>query len=330
MSSTKSKDLILSVCLSTYNQPDSVDRFLKDFSEESLEGAEILIKDDSPNDDTKKIVEKHSSDFPAPIKYFKGEKVAKGGYDIALLFLTKEAQGRYVWWFGDDVIKRGVVKRIIDFVNNHPDISFLWLNSQDIENENSVSMRFGGDKFFKDHNEVFATNVGLLGFPTATILKREKALMNIDGADKFIGTTLTGYYLVLSVLTQDGKFCFLEDPAFFSNPKPSGEVRWYDSFQVHAVNYYVIAQEFKDKFDRRALRKGLADQYGRIWRAVVVERAMGLTTGFGSKSPKVLKMAKLYWSYPEFYIALLLFLTPRPILKIFYKLYRFLFRRGGK
>ena len=317
-----SRELELSICLPTYNQPKSVARFLESLKSEIVDGMEVLIRDDSANDDTKKIVEEYKRSFSILIRYFKGEKVAKGGYDIALLSLTKEAQGRYVWWFGDDVIKPGAVKRIIDLVTKFPDISFLWLNSQNIEDEKYISPRSSASKFFKDHNEVFATNVGLLGFPTATILKRENALKNINKAEKFIGTTLTGYFLVLDVLTQNGKFYFLEDPSFLSNPKPAGEVRWYDSFQVHAINYYVIAQSFKNKFDRRAFRKGLADQFGRIWRAVVVERAMGLTTGFGSKTPKILPMTKLYWSYPEYWIALPLFLIPRPTLKWCYRLYK--------
>ncbi len=142
-------------------------------------------------------------------------------------------------------------------------------------------------------------------------------------AQKFIGTTLTGFYLVLHVISQKNKeFIFLQKPCLLSNPKPPGEVRWYDSFQVHGINYFIIAQDFKDEFDRNSLRKGLADQFGRIWRAVIVERALGLKTGFAAPSPKIMKMARLYWSYPEFYVALPLMLVPWPILRAGYVLYK--------
>jgi hypothetical protein len=133
--------------------------------------------------------------------------------------------------------------------------------------------------------------------------------------------------LVLYVLSQGGKFYFLQKPYILSAPKPSGESRWYDSFQVHGINYFVIAQAFKDTFDRRALRKGLTDQFRRIWKAVVVERAKGFTTGFGSKSPKLKKAFVLYWSFPEFWIALPFLLMPRFMARGCYKAYKFLFSR---
>ncbi len=150
-------------------------------------------------------------------------------------------------------------------------------------------------------------------------------------AQKFIGTTLTGYYLVLHVISQKNKeFVFLQETCILSNTKPPGEVRWYDSFQVHGINYFIVAQEFKDKFDRNSLRKGLADQFGRIWRAVIVERALGLKTGFASPSPKIINMSRLYWSYPEFYIALPLMLLPRPVLRVSYALLKKTRKLRGK
>jgi hypothetical protein len=74
----------------------------------------------------------------------------------------------------------------------------------------------------------------------------------------------------------------------------------------------------------------LANKFGRAWRAVIVERALGFHTGFASPSPKIKKMAKLYWSYPEFYIALPLMLMPRPILRMFYVLYKGIIRLRGR
>ena len=313
---------ILSICILTYNQPESVEAFFNSVSTQLTNEIEILIRDDSTNDDTELVVKRHIAKMTVPVNYFKGVKAKVGGYDKALLFLTAKASGEFLWWYGDDVLAQGAIQRILSAISAKTNLSFIWLNSRDINNPDDQGLNLGGDKYFSDGSEVFLINVGLLGFPSATLLKREDALMGFDAAKKFIGTTLTGYYLVLHVLSQRNKeFMFLQTPCLLSNPKPPGEARWYDSFQVHGINYFVIAQEFKDKFEPKALRKGLAYLYGRIWRAVIVERALGLETGFASRSPKIIKMAKLYWSYPEFYIALPLMVMPRLILRMFYALH---------
>jgi hypothetical protein len=284
---------------------------------------EILIRDDSPNTDTELVVKRYSPELSVPVHYYRGEKPKSGGYDQALLFLTAKAKGKYLWWYGDDVLAPDAVQKILSLISKRPNLSFIWLNSCDINNTHDQALSLGGDKYFRDGSEVFSTNVGLLGFPSATLLKREEAMTGFEAAKKFIGTTLTGFYLVMHVISQkDKEFVFLQEPCLFSNPKPLGEVRWYDSFQVHAINYFVVAQEFKHKLERRSFRKGLADQYGRIWRAVIVERAMGFETGFASRKINIGEMVRLYWGYPEFYIALPLMLTPRSILHLFYRLYK--------
>lgn len=318
-----SKNPLLSICIPTYNQPNSVRDFFRSISTQLSSDLEIIIRDDSSNDETRVVVEEYASRLPIPIRYFKGEKSSVGGYDKALLFLTKEARGEYLWWYGDDVMAPDAISRIVSLVRAHPSLSFVWLNARDINNEKDPGFDLGGDRFFKDENEIFATNVGLLGFPSATLLKRRHALEGVRGAERFIGTTLTGYYLVLYVITSGGKSYFIQKPCLFSNPKPPGEVRWYDSFLVHGVNYNLIAHAFRAKFERKSFRRGLSDQFGRVWRAVVVERALGLNTGFAAPTPKVVLMTKLYWSYPEFWVALPLFLMPRFILRFSYKLLKF-------
>lgn len=318
-----SESPILSICIPTYNQPKSVEAFFNCISSQLTKEIEILIRDDSPNSDTELVVRRYAPELPVPIHYYRGEKPKVGGYDEALLFLTAKAKGKFLWWYGDDVLAPDAVQRILALVSAKPNLSFVWLNSHDINNPSDQALSLEGDKYFRNGSEVFSTNVGLLGFPSATLLRREEALTGFEAAKKFIGTTLTGFYLVLHVISQKDKdLVFLQDPCLFSNPKPLGEVRWYDSFQVHAINYFVIAHEFKHKFEHKAFRKGLSDQYGRIWRAVIVERAQGFETGFASRKINLAKMTRLYWSYPELYIAILLMLTPRPVLRLFYTLYK--------
>lgn len=313
----------VSLCLITYNQPDSVARFLESVSKQAEEGVEVLVRDDSPNTQTQEIVESYATRFPVPIRYFKGEKSPAGGYDKALLFLTEWAEGEYIWWYGDDVLAEGAIERVLHVLDSPEKFALAWLNARDIYDPDDKGFDLGGDRIFESPGDVFRINVGLLGFPSSTILRRELIEDKIKNAHKFIGTTLTGFFLVLSAITAErAKSIYIQQPCLLSNPKPAGEVRWYDSFEVHGINYTLISLDFADKIDRKSYRKGIADQYRRIWRAVVYERAIGLETGFATRTSKLARMASLYWTYPDFYVAFPMMLMPRPLLRIAYRIYK--------
>ena len=321
----KTSNLILSICLATYNQPDKVKRFFESIipqlNSEINQQIEIVVRDDSANSETENLIKNYFKKTPVSIRYFKGKKE---GLDTAIIFLTQEAKGDYVWWFGDDVLAEGAISHILKLVKKFPQIFFIWVNSCDINHKNDTAFKLEENKFFDNRNQLLEKDVGLLGFISATIFKREKALSGIKKSKKYIGSAFVNLYLILHVLSQDGKFYFLNTPYVISEPKLSGEQRWYDPFQVFGINLYKIVYEFKNKFNEQSIRKALADNFRKAWRAVVVERAMGFITGFGSKTPKIKQMFKYYWSYPEFYIALPLFLMPRFILRIFYKIYKFI------
>lgn len=312
-----------SLCVITYNQPDSIERFFQTLIPQMDPRLEVLIRDDSPDDATEKVVNKYKPQVNGEVRYFRGEKSKVGGYDKALLFVSQQAKGKFLWWYGDDELGPGVVQTVIKNIESRLKMSFLWLNARDINIPSDRGLDLGGDKVFTDGSEVFSINIGLLGFPSITLLKRDEAVRHIPEVEKFIGTTLTGYAMLLHVLSQQGKeFVFLQGPDILSTPKPPGEKRWYDSWIVHGVNYATIALDFKKVFKCSDYRKGIGDQFSRVWRAIIVERALGYETGFATRSPKIAAMTKLYWSYPEYYLALPLMLMPRFLIKWMYKIYK--------
>ena len=313
----------VSLCLITFNQPDSVACFLESISAYKYGSIEVLIRDDSTNDETFDTVDSYKSSCSVPIHYFRGKKSSSGGYDNALLFLTERAQGEYIWWYGDDVLVEDAISRVLSVLDGPQKFALVWINARNIDDSSDRGLDLGGDKIFEAPGAIFETNVGLLGFPSATIIRRDLISEKIKEAQKFIGTTLTGFYLVMSAITTPGaKSIYIQEPCLLSKPKPTGEVRWYDSFQVHGINYARISLDFRNAIDRKSYRKGIAEHFGRIWRAVLYERALGLETGFASRTPKLIKMAKLYWGYPEFYVAFFLMLLPRPVLGGLFKAFR--------
>jgi hypothetical protein len=284
---------------------------------------EILVRDDSENNDTEVIVSELKK--LAPIQYFRGKKE---GVDSAIIFLTEKARGLFVWWIGDDVIAPGAIQKILSLIDQYQDLSFIWVNSHCIKNEEALAVNNRRCYFFSNRDQIFDLDIGLLGFITATVFKRDLAIPGMAQARKHVGSAFVCMYIVLYVIAQEGRYYFLGTPCFSSNPKPSGEVRWYDQFQVFGINLFHIVKEFEGSFNKRQIKKALSKNLAMVVKAIIVERALGLKTGFASPSPKLIPLAKLYWSYWVFWAALPLLILPTFILKGLYGLYRKLFSRA--
>ena len=309
--------ILLSICVPTYNQAGAVRKLLESLLPQYVPQMEILIRDDSENNETEKIVSELGKALP--IQYFRGKKE---GIDGALIFLTEQARGSFIWWIGDDVMHLGAIQRVLTLIEGHEDLSFIWVNSHNIEDKDVLTINDRRCYFFSSRDEVLEMEIGLLGFITATVFKRELALPGIEQARKHVGSAFVCMYIVLYVIAQNGRYYFLGTSCFSSNPKPSGEVRWYDQFQVFGINLFHIVKEFEGSFNKRQMRKALSKNLARVLKAILVERSLGLKTGFAAPSPKIMKMAKLYWSYPAFYVALPFILLPTPILRVLYALYK--------
>lgn len=307
---------LLSFCIPTYGQPMQLKRTLDSLLGQDLEEVEIVIRDDNPDTESERIVSEYLTKLP--IRYF---HMSKEGVDLAFMFVSKEANGDFVWWFGDDVLCPGTIGRVVDVLKHNNELDFMYVNSTDMSGS-SYSVNIGGSRFSKDRNEVLSELKDQLGFCSAMLFKKETLLSGMKKAEKFVGTSWVTLFLSLNTLSVGNLFYLFDGKNFLSDSKPAGEARWYDSFEVHGLNYFIIAQEFKYKFCQKSLRRVLARKFGSAWRAVIVERALGFKTGFASPSPKILRMARLYWSYPEFYIAFPLMLMPRVVLRTFYALYK--------
>jgi abequosyltransferase len=314
---TQIRKVFLSFCIPTFNQPESIKRTLESLLNQDVDGIEIIIRDDSNNFETEEVVSQYLHKLP--IRYFHMEK--DGGIDGAFLFLSREAKGQYVWWFGDDILVPGVVKRLLGILRLKPAIDFVYLNSTDFDGA-SFSIPPNGNKYFFDRNEVLVELKDQLGFCSAMVFRKEILSLGFDKAENFIGTCWVTLFLVLNVLVEGKFFFFLDGSNFLSAPKPLGEPRWYDSFLVHGINFALILNQFKDNFNPSDLRNVLAEKFSKSCRAVIVERALGFDSGFAKSKFSLRVLFSLYWSYPEFYVAVPIMFLPRPMLLRLYKLYK--------
>lgn len=321
-------EILLSFAIPTYNRPKQFERLIKGLIPQVTSEVEIVIRDDSQNSLTEEIVRREIKARKIPFQYFKGEKI---GADLAQLFLLEKSLGKYIWWFGDDdEILPGAIKHVIELVKKYPEIDYMWANFA-YGDDKKLAISLPEEKFFKDRNEVIeclGPNIGLL---STMFLKREKGMLFLElGRENAIGFAFAILVPVMGALTGDGKFFFLRGPYVFNNPTTIDEIKEIimktgkiknEGFNVYGVNFYQIATLFKDKFKKRSMKKFLANNFAALWRGMLV----GWIGGWDTPKGKRWKMFKYYWNFPEFWIAMPLFLMPLWINKILFRIYKIFF-----
>jgi hypothetical protein len=166
-----------------------------------------------------------------------------------------------------------------------------------------------------------------LGFISATIFNRKLGLRGAVEAEKYVGSSFANLYIVLYVITQPGDCYYLRGPVVTCHPATSDEIRSVvirdggrienEAFQVFGVNFSVIVREFSASFDSQIIKKTLRKSFGQTWRGVLV----GSVGGWDTTKGKRFKLIRNFWMFPESWLAFILFLLPKGILKQLYKIY---------
>ena len=307
---------LLSICVPTYKQPDRLGKLLESISKQFNNRIELIICDDNLDETTKKVVQNYQKLIP--IKYI--HRKSKG-IDTALLELLQAASGDFVWWVGDDVFLPNAIADVLRIIDSYQEIVFLWVNSIDESDPSRLTFPIRGLKIFEDRNQLIEYDVGLLGFITATIFKRAAVISSIPESQKVIGSSFFSLYIILTAISSRGVCALLGEPCFESLPKPSGEVRWYDQLSVFGVNLYKILLKFSYLFNKKKFKAAISRNLRRVLRAVLLERALGYNTGFGSNTLSITEFFKCYYAYKVFWMYLPLLFLPRICLSLAYKIF---------
>lgn len=312
---------ILSISIPTYNRPKQVVRLVRGILPQLPPNVEVIIRDDSTNNETETIIHQLFEQFKKSdqLSYFKGDKL---GMDRATLFVVEKARGKYVWTFGDDdEMAPGAIQRVIELVLLHPNISFMWANYICIDGVNSVGL-IREEGFFRDGNEALEILTNKMTLLSTFIFKKENAMRAWKIAEKHIGSWWSIMALVLESMA-DGDVYFLKGPFVINHLEAHGASDFELGVRVFGINLPLIFREFYTRFSRRAMRKFFSKHFGDMWRGILVNRArypVGIV-----RSGLIWKLFSLYWSFPEFWIALPFFLMPRFIIVPIYRGYKVFF-----
>lgn len=318
----------LSICIPTYNRPSEFQRLLKRLIPQLDERMEIVVRDDSSNQESAAIFEALTKQKRYSTQYYKGEKI---GVDAANLFLLQKAKGTFIWWFSDDdILLDDGIHAVLDIIKADSEINFIWANFAYQEISNLVMDR--SDGYFKNGSDVIRSLGVNIGLMSTYIVRTAIARRGLTYASRHVrGFAFAATAVVLWVLTQPGKFYFLRGPYILCNPTSTEEIKKATikadgsvvnaGFVTYGIYFYEVVNGLASHFESGAARKLLSLNFGSLWRGMLV----GWVGGWDTPQGKRLRMLKLYWSYPECWIALPIFCMPRPIVKVFYQIYKIFF-----
>lgn len=319
---------LLTICVPTYNRPLEFERLLRGLLPQMNNRTELIVRDDSENQQTKAVFDNLVVGGEFSHRYYHGPKI---GLDEASMFLLEKASGSFVWWFSDDdVFVEGAIKKAINIIEKNEKLNFIWVNFG-FQNLNQLAVD-RQDGLFQDRNEVLrslGTNFGLI---STYIVRKSVAVTGLDYAKKHkFGMAFAAAAIAFWVISKPGNSYFMRGPYILNNPasleatkqnqlKPDGSIK-NEAFDVYGVVFYNILSGLAHNFQRSAVRKMLKDNYAALWRGMLV----AWIGGWDSPKGKRVKMMKLYWSFPEFWVAFPLFLMPRPVNAALYRVYKVFF-----
>jgi glycosyltransferase involved in cell wall biosynthesis len=306
-----------SFCIVTCNQPRELERLLSSLIFQDLDSVEIIIRDDSIDDQSKLIVDEYLHKID--IEYYHLEA---NGVDVAIQYVVKKAKGEYIWIFGDDVLELDAFKKVKIHLKDFGNLDFIYLNSSNLnKDQTSIKER---NNIVTDNKDEFLTLIkNQLGFLSALIFKKEIIKTAVINDETVVGTHWIILYSALYAIVHGERFLYLSDIYFYSDDnKPIGVKRWYDCYEVLAIRFAREVVKFKDDFSPGKIRSLISFQFNLSWKAVLIERALGFHEGFASHTPKFKKTLTTFWTYPACYIALFLFILPRGLISYFYRYYK--------
>jgi glycosyltransferase involved in cell wall biosynthesis len=120
---------LLSICIPTYNRAYLLESALFALAPQirMFENiVELIVSDNCSTDNTEQVIKKIQE--LVPIRYYRNAQ--NEGAALNILHLTDElAEGEFAWVLGDDdLVRPDGVKKILDVLNSHPDIDYVFMN----------------------------------------------------------------------------------------------------------------------------------------------------------------------------------------------------------
>lgn len=206
------KSPFVSICIPAYNRPEKLYALLKTIDIQDRGDIEISISEDcSPRQkEIRDMIERFRAESGYSVVYRENEKNL--GYDGNLRETVHAAHGKWIVLMGDDdEFIPGALEKLIRFLKEHDELSYVLRSYRVIHNDGTVeNFKYYGENVFfepgpKTYEALFRKSVFISGFT----IKREPILPYL--VDTFDGTALMQIYWVAElVLTH--KAAYFNEP----------------------------------------------------------------------------------------------------------------------
>jgi len=205
------KKAFISICIPSYNRPETLVRLLESIDAADSKDIEIVIcEDKSPKrEEIRAVVDKFNKKSDYKIIY--EENKENLGYDANLRELANNAGSEWIVYMGDDdAFISGALDKLIVFLKERSELGYV-LRSYNIIHQNGGIERFryfDGNKFFEpglnSYISLFRKSVFISGFTIKRDLIRPYLI------NKFDGTLLFQLYLAAEVILKYSSAYFNE------------------------------------------------------------------------------------------------------------------------
>ena len=178
-----SKDLfpLVLVLIPTFNRPKYFQIALESAINQTYRNLEIVISDNSTNDETKNLIQNYLS-RDSRIKYFYEPKFnADGNWNFCRQYQIKDSKSEYVnWLMDDDIFLPRKIELMMEVYRNNPDVSIVTSLRYTINDEGKVTGNYGAlaNENSKHSGEsvmklLFHTYHNYVGEPTTVLIKKK-------------------------------------------------------------------------------------------------------------------------------------------------------------
>lgn len=313
---------LLSICVPTRNQPQALERLLRSIvTQEKFCSVEVVINDDSYDDESEKIAKSYENVLD--IRY---NRRSGSGIDSGIIELVQDACGLYLWFVGDDDIAKNAISLIESCLGVKVGAGFIYADTQ---NHETGRMHLGlkEDCFFKDSNELLLLSGTGLAFISSNIMLTDLAKKSLSYIEEFKGTDFANFALTINVISNSKYQYYLKGPIAINFPHSSEEIKkrvvkdgvaQNNFFFIFAVTWKKIMKDHQNVFGKDVVRSAIQLAFGTTWRGVLV----GWAGGWDTPKEKRILLLKHFWSFPEAWIAFVLFCMPSGLNKFMYSSYR--------
>lgn len=254
ISEINSSHPLVSIMIPTYNRPELFEKTLQSALAQSYDNIEILVNDNSSNEDTSTMIRKYECD--SRLKYYRnmGAKCKEDNFRP----FEHTAKGEYLQWcMDDDILHKDKLSMMVSVMMSNPHITLTSSQRGFIdENDNFIEPR--RETIIKDDiigrgykgnaigNYMLKEISNLIGEPSAALFRRNDLTHHYWQADCRGYKTISDVVMWLELLEKGALFLF-KDPLSYYRYHSQQEGQQPEVVLLSRVEWLKLLQEYYER-----------------------------------------------------------------------------------